>query len=84
MPQQNQSLIDRLVSDINRRLPGDLDHWRDEIARNIRAVLHESISRLELVGREEFDIQQQVLQRTRSKLEDLQKRVASLEQREHP
>lgn len=83
MPQHNQSLIDRLVGDINRRLPADLDQWRDEIARNIQAVLQESISRLELVGREEFDIQQQVLQRTREKLEDLQKRVASLEQQEH-
>jgi len=83
MPQHNQSLIDRLVGDINHRLPADLDQWRDEIARNIQAVLQESISRLELVGREEFDIQQQVLQRTREKLEDLQKRVASLEQQEH-
>ena len=45
----------------------------------MRSVLAEAVSRLDLITREEFDIQQQVLMRTREKLEALEKQVAELE-----
>ncbi len=75
----DQPFIDRLMADISRRLPTDLGGLRSEVERNVRSVLAETVSRLDLITREEFDIQQQVLLRTREKLEALEKQVAELE-----
>ncbi|KGD64716.1 hypothetical protein Y5S_02082 [Alcanivorax nanhaiticus] len=72
-------IIDRLMADISRRLPADLGSLRSEVERNVRSVLAETVSRMDLITREEFDIQQQVLMRTREKLEALEKQVAELE-----
>ncbi|MCH8541977.1 MAG: accessory factor UbiK family protein [Alcanivorax sp.] len=77
-------LIDRLVAEISRRLPAGLGDVQDEIERNVQAVLREAIGRMDLVSREEFDIQQQVLGRTREKLEALERQVAELERPSAP
>ena len=50
-----------------------------DIEKNVRALLSGFFSRLDLVTREEFDIQAQVLQRTREKLSALEERVARME-----
>ena len=50
-----------------------------DIEKNARALLPTFFTKLDLVSREEFDIQSQVLQRTREKLEALEARVAKLE-----
>jgi len=50
-----------------------------DIERNVKAMLTQGFSRLDLVTREEFDIQSQVLAKTRAKLEALEARVAELE-----
>ncbi len=50
-----------------------------DVEKNIRSVLSGFFSRLELVTREEFDIQQKVLARTREKLERLEARLEQLE-----
>lgn len=50
-----------------------------DIEKNLRALLSSSFSRLDLVTREEFDIQQEVLRRSREKLKQLETRVAELE-----
>lgn len=50
-----------------------------DIERNLRALLSSSLSRLDLVTREEFDIQQEVLRRSREKLKQLEARIAELE-----
>jgi len=52
-----------------------------DIEKNIRAVLAGVFSRLDLVTREEFDVQREVLLRTRQKLIDLERTVAELEAR---
>ncbi|EKF72833.1 hypothetical protein A11A3_16702 [Alcanivorax hongdengensis A-11-3] len=78
----DQPFIDRLMADISRRLPADLGSLRSEVERNVRSVVGEAVSRLDLITREEFDIQQQVLLRTREKLEALEKQVAELEQQQ--
>ncbi|KIG02346.1 accessory factor UbiK family protein [Caballeronia concitans] len=52
-----------------------------DVERNMKAMLSQGFSRLDLVTREEFDTQTQVLVRTRARLEELEKRVAQLEQR---
>ncbi|MEO8004079.1 MAG: accessory factor UbiK family protein [Betaproteobacteria bacterium] len=50
-----------------------------DIEKNVRALMSSAFSRLDLVTREEFDIQQEVLARTRSKLEEMQTRITELE-----
>ncbi|HEV3429295.1 MAG TPA: accessory factor UbiK family protein [Paraburkholderia sp.] len=52
-----------------------------DVERNVRAMLSQGFSKLELVTREEFDAQTQVLVRTRQRLEELERRVAELEQK---
>lgn len=63
------------VSDLLKQSPA-----RD-IERNVKSLLNQGFNRLDLVTREEFDVQAQVLARTREKLEALEKRVAELEGR---
>jgi BMFP domain-containing protein YqiC len=50
-----------------------------DVEKNVRALLAAFFSRLDLVTREEFDVQRQVLLRTREKLEKLEEQVATLE-----
>ena len=50
-----------------------------DIEKNLRALLSSAFSRLDLVTREEFDIQQEVLGRTRDKLQQMEARVAEME-----
>ena len=76
---QDQPFLDRLMSDISRHLPADLGRLRQEVEHSVRAVLNKTMTRLDLISREEFEIQQQVLERTRARLEALEKQVAELE-----
>jgi BMFP domain-containing protein YqiC len=52
-----------------------------DIEKNVRAMLSSGLARLDLVPRAEFDVQAQVLLKTREKLEALEKRLAELEGR---
>jgi ubiquinone biosynthesis accessory factor UbiK len=52
-----------------------------DVEKNVKAMLASSLSRLDLVPRAEFDVQAQVLLKTREKLEALEKRLAELEAR---
>ncbi|MFP5390074.1 MAG: accessory factor UbiK family protein [Gammaproteobacteria bacterium] len=52
-----------------------------DIEKNVKAMMTQGFSKLDLVTREEFDIQNQVLAKTRAKLEALELRVAALEER---
>jgi BMFP domain-containing protein YqiC len=58
--------------------PGMVDAHKDMRA-NFRDILAQGLRHLELVTREEFDVQTQVLARTRARVEELEKRVAELE-----
>jgi hypothetical protein len=51
-----------------------------DVDQNFRAVLQAGIAKLDLVSREEFDVQQGVLRRTRERLEALETRLASMEE----
>ena len=52
---------------------------REELQQNFKSVLQAGLGKLDLVTREEFDVQRAVLLRTREKLEALEKLVAELE-----
>ena len=51
-----------------------------DIEKNVKAMMTQGFSKLDLVTREEFDIQNQVLAKTRAKLETLEQRLATLEE----
>lgn len=53
-----------------------------DLEKNLRALLASAFSRLDLVTREEFDVQREVLARTRAKLEALEAKLAELEKRD--
>ncbi len=73
----------KILDDLSRRvadgIPRGLASLQEDFQRNLRAALEVTLLRLDLVSRDEFDIQQAVLARTREKLEALKKRVAELE-----
>ncbi|MDF3034931.1 MAG: hypothetical protein K0S28_205 [Paucimonas sp.] len=50
-----------------------------DVEKNVKAMMSQGFSKLDLVTREEFDIQAQILAKTRAKLEALEARVAELE-----
>lgn len=73
--------LDELVQRIIDQLPSDLHQIKADLERNLRAALSSALARLELVTREEFDIQAALLARTRERLEQLQARIEELERR---
>ena len=75
------SQIDDLARRLGNLVPPGLREGRDELQQNFKAVLQAGLSRMDLVTREEFDVQRAVLQRTRGKLDALQARLDALESR---
>lgn len=71
--------IESLLNDVASVLPNDLNQAKHELESNVRAALTASLARLDLVTREEFDIQATLLQRSRAQLDQLQQRLADLE-----
>lgn len=67
--------VQRKVADLIAQSPA-----RD-LEKNVRAVMVQGFAKLDLVTREEFDLQREVLARTRERLEALEARVAELERR---
>lgn len=77
---QLDELARRLSSLVPPGLRGEsAQELRNELQQNFRAVLQSGLSRLDLVTREEFEVQRAVLLRTREKLEQLERTVTGLE-----
>lgn len=76
---------DRLLSELSARLAEiAAANPAKDLERNIRGMLSGAFARLDLVTREEYDVQAQVLARAREKLAALEARVAELEARRAP
>lgn len=71
--------IDDLARRLSNLVPPPLREGRDELQQNFKSVLQAGLARMDLVTREEFDVQRTVLQRTRQKLDVLQVKIESLE-----
>lgn len=72
----NQKLLD----EINEKLKAVMAQSpAADLEKNVKAMLGAAFARLDLVSREEFDIQREVLARTRARLAELEKQVAALE-----
>ncbi|STX50617.1 Uncharacterized protein conserved in bacteria [Legionella busanensis] len=74
----DSKLFDDLTKKLFTTLPLDLQNLEKETRQKFKEVLQSTFSRLDLVTREEFDIQLKVLARTREKLENLQTQVNEL------
>lgn len=72
--------LDELARRLAESLPPGLTALRDDVEDNFRAVLQAGLARLDLVTRQEFDVQAGVLQRTRERLEQLDRRLKELEE----
>lgn len=73
--------IDNLVKRLGDSLPAGLQHLHRDLEKNFRAVLQSSFAKMDLITREEFDVQRAVLARTREKLEALEALVSELEKK---
>ena len=72
--------INRLSEKINDLLPPQLQQVKSDFDARLKGLLQQQLSNLEMVSREEFEIQARVLARTREKLEKLESRLRELEQ----
>jgi BMFP domain-containing protein YqiC len=75
---KNES-IDRLARRLAESVPENLRAMRADLEQNFRSVLRSSLSRLDLVTREEFEVQEAVLARTRQHCDAMEARVQALE-----
>ena len=71
-------VLEDLTKRISSLFPGDIKHMQSDIENNVRSLLQSTLTKMNLVTREEFDVQSAVLQRTREKLEELEKVVSQL------
>ncbi|UVK78728.1 MAG: Ubiquinone biosynthesis accessory factor UbiK [Sodalis sp. Ffu] len=71
--------IEQIARQIQESLPKGICDLGDDVEKKIRQVLQNQFIRMDLVSREEFDVQTQVLQRTRKKINQLELRLNALE-----
>lgn len=73
--------IEKLAKTLAEALPEGLRSVRDDLEKNFKSVLQSGLGKLDLVTREEFEVQAAVLARTREKLAALQARLDELDSR---
>ncbi|MDH5323964.1 MAG: accessory factor UbiK family protein [Gammaproteobacteria bacterium] len=71
--------LDELTQKLTGLLPQGLKETQADLEKNILSLLNSTFAKMNLVTREEFDVQTQVLARTRSKLEAMEKQLQDLE-----
>ncbi len=71
--------LDELARNISDAIPGSIKVLKSDLENNIRAVLESSLRRMNLVSREEFDVQSALLARAMEKLKQLEQQIAELE-----
>lgn len=75
---------EEITKRLSALLPPAGEQFRDDLKKNFLTALTAALGRMNLVTREEFDVQQAVLQRTRQKLDRLEKQLAELEAQNTP
>ena len=77
--QSDRPSLDDLARQLADAVPGNVKAIGEDLERNFKTLLQSAMGRMDLVTREEFDVQVAVLARTREKLEALEARLAELE-----
>jgi BMFP domain-containing protein YqiC len=74
--------IDEFASKLGDVIPPGAKSFKEDIENQFKQVIQKMLGKMDLVTREEFDIQTKVLERTREKIEALEKIVAELEEKQ--
>jgi len=74
----DSNTIENLAKSLSDHLPSSFTTIKDEIEKNFKSILQQQFAKLDLVTREEFDVQNAVLARTREKLEVLEQTLIEL------
>ena len=72
--------IEQIAEQITNAIPPSVKNMADNVEEKIKTIVQSKLSQLDVVTREEFDVQVQVLAKTRAKLELLEKQIESLKQ----
>jgi hypothetical protein len=75
----DSKIIDDLAQKLSGMVPPGVQELQQDVEKNVRAVLQNTFAKLDLVTRDEFEVQNKVLLHSREKLEALEARVAELE-----
>lgn len=76
---RQENLVNRILDVLSERLPEGVAELGQDLRHNLAAVVKESLGKMDLVTREEFEIQTRVLARTRQRLEQLEQQLQQLE-----
>ncbi len=79
----DQKSIDDIANRLADAVPPGLSNLKEEMEKNFHAILQGALGKLDLVTREEFEVQKAVLAKTRTKLEELESQVAKIEQQQN-
>lgn len=73
-------VIEQLARKLAAALPDSISAMRNDVEQNFKVVLQSTLSRMDIVSRQEFDVQVGVLNRVRTQLSQLEQRLAAMEQ----
>jgi BMFP domain-containing protein YqiC len=76
----NPNTIDEIANRLANAVPSGFGNLKEDMEKNFHAILQSALGKLDLVTREEFEVQKAVLAKTRAKLETLEKQVSDIEQ----
>ncbi|MBZ4202607.1 MAG: accessory factor UbiK family protein [Methylovulum sp.] len=71
--------IDEIVSRLSNSMHPGLTHIKEDMDKNFHVILQSVLGKLDLVTREEFEVQKLLLAKCRAKLDDLEKRISAIE-----
>lgn len=72
--------IDEFIQEVMKMVPEDMHRARADLEHSVKAAIHAAFARMDLVTREEYDVQAELLRRTRALLQELEARQDQLEQ----
>lgn len=75
------AFIDELCAKISSVLPEDLNNLKEDTQKNLRAVLQSVFEKMDLVTREDFDVQKKILSRAQEQIQQLTQEIKKLEER---
>ena len=75
----NHKDIEETIAKLKALLPDDISDFKNTGEQKLKLILEGMLRKLDMVSREEYDVQAEVLQRTRQRLEQLEQRITLLE-----
>lgn len=76
-----QEKVEEFFQEFSRLLPDDFRSYKEDMEKNLKAALNATFARMDLVTREEFDVQSELLANTRQILHELEAKVSELEEK---